>query len=777
MCYWIKLKLANRTAFIDQLSAVKCKQIYGVPIGGIGCGTIGRGWKGEFCRYQLIPGMYRHHTILANQFIVTIRMEGTTVYQQVLSPKTNTKSQLRAWKWGFDGANAFYHALYPRSWMVYNIAEHSVRLICRQVSPVIPHDYQDSSIPCAVFVWEVENSSADELDISIAFTFKNGMGCSLDRAGGCQTEAFSASEGACSVKGVQIHQSFKQMSCTYGLAIRETAGVQISHKLHWNPKGSGTDIWDDLLQSGSFSVSPTTEKSEVTRKGQEIACAVCAKMKAKPHCPVTAEMCLVWDMPRIRFGAGEQQYYRRYTRWFGREGKATPRLCSYALSHYEDWENKISTWQMPVLEDSKLPDWYKSALFNELYFMADGGTVWVDVDCETVTGVKPVSPAVVNPHKLIQEYGKFAYLEGHEYRMYNTYDVHFYASFALAMLWPNLELSLLYDVASVIQYTDDESILHLFEGNTDVRKLANAVPHDMGDPDDEPWERVNGYRVHDTGNWKDLNLKFVLQVYRDYLLQKDKQLLVDMWPLVQAVIKKGIEQDSDKDGIIDNTGADQTYDAWRMYGASAYCGGLWLAALKAACEIGTIIDSTADTVEYAALLEQGKESYYKKLWTGRFYLFDCSGRDCANSIMSDQLAGYWYLKACGIEAEVFPPETITTALRTIYENNVLKFEGGTMGAVNAMRTDGSIDTFCLQGEETWTGTSYALAATMIQEGMVEEGFHTAEGVYRSCYERLGLGFQTPEALYAPRQKFRSLGYMRALAIWSIQWALENVQPL
>lgn len=26
-----------------------------------------------------------------------------------------------------------------------------------------------------------------------------------------------------------------------------------------------------------------------------------------------------------------------------------------------------------------------------------------------------------------------------EYRMLNTYDVHFYASFALAQLWPNLE--------------------------------------------------------------------------------------------------------------------------------------------------------------------------------------------------------------------------------------------------------------------------------------------------------------------------------------------------
>jgi non-lysosomal glucosylceramidase len=35
-----------------------------------------------------------------------------------------------------------------------------------------------------------------------------------------------------------------------------------------------------------------------------------------------------------------------------------------------------------------------------------------------------------------EDYGFFAYLEGHDYRMFNTLDVHFYASFALIQLWP-----------------------------------------------------------------------------------------------------------------------------------------------------------------------------------------------------------------------------------------------------------------------------------------------------------------------------------------------------
>lgn len=62
------------------------KQIYGAPIGGIGAGTIGRGFAGEFCRFQLKPGLYEYNTVHANQFIVTIKDENNvTIFQSLLS--------------------------------------------------------------------------------------------------------------------------------------------------------------------------------------------------------------------------------------------------------------------------------------------------------------------------------------------------------------------------------------------------------------------------------------------------------------------------------------------------------------------------------------------------------------------------------------------------------------------------------------------------------------------------------------------------------------------
>ncbi len=101
------------------------------------------------------------------------------------------------------------------------------------------------------------------------------------------------------------------------------------------------------------------------------------------------------------------------------------------------WISAITAWQHPHLTNSSIPDWLKSAAFNELYYIADGGSQWLLMDKEDLNVTK--ENAEDDPRLI---FGRFAYLESHEYRMFNTYDVHFYASHALADLFPGLELSL-----------------------------------------------------------------------------------------------------------------------------------------------------------------------------------------------------------------------------------------------------------------------------------------------------------------------------------------------
>lgn len=80
-----------------------------------------------------------------------------------------------------------------------------------------------------------------------------------------------------------------------------------------------------------------------------------------------------------------------------------------------------------------------------------------------------------------------------------------------------------------------------------------------------------------------------------------------------------------------------------------------------------------------------------------------------------------------------------SALEKIYNYNVLKFKDGRRGAVNGMLPNGKVDMSTLQSREIWSGVTYAVAASMIQEDAIDMGFHTAEGIYEAGWSKEGLG--------------------------------------
>jgi len=69
----------------------------------------------------------------------------------------------------------------------------------------------------------------------------------------------------------------------------------------------------------------------------------------------------------------------------------------------------------------------------------------------------------------------------------------------------------------------------------------------------------------------------------------------------------------------------------------------------------------------------------------------------------------------------------------------MKVKGGKRGAVNGMLPDGNVDMSSMQSREIWSGVTYALAATMIQENMTDMAFQTAGGIYEAAWSSDGLG--------------------------------------
>jgi len=750
----------------------------GVPLGGLGGGTITRGCRGDFNRWGLKPGDYEYRKVDADQFSLWVSRGDEDPEALVLNPDPPKEDALQGWGWGkLDEDKVTYRALFPRAWHDYQQPLPGVNLTCRQISPVIPHNYKESSFPVSTFVWMVENTSQEDMDAALMFTFQNGTGGENDLKGGHSNHLIQEKSRQSKIIGVElrhIHRHPKPLEVgqklaaqmnyedqlSFGIGVLADKGVEVSYQVRFLTDSGGEDVWNAFVYDGKL-------ENVLDEHPSSLGHAVGAALSARVHVPAGEAQeivfALVWDMPIARFTEGTG-WYRRYTKFYGCDGDAVPALLKDALTQYLDWETVIDSWQRPILEDEGLPLWYRQMLFNETYYLVDGGTLWTAGREGAVdTSADPLPEPDI---------GHFAYLESHEYRMYNTYDVHFYSSFALAMLWPELELSLQRDYAHSLLIEDDQIITYFFSGDKGPRKVRGVIPHDLGSPLEDPWIKINAYNAQDISRWKDLNPKFVLQIARDYFLTEDEGFLKSVWPAVWKSIEYMFQFDRDGDGMIENEGfPDQTYDVWSAKGPSAYCGGLWLACLQAGAVLAKEMGETELAEFYMKKFLKAQQVYEDVLWNGEYYDYESSGSSHQDSIMADQLAGHWYSLACGLDG-VVPEDHARSALQKVFDYNVMGYEDGRLGAVNGMGPNGRLDKTGMQSMEIWTGTTFAVAAAMLQVGMVEQGFKTAKGIYNMVYDDYGLWFQTPEALSVD-ESARAIAYMRPLAVWAIQWELEG----
>ena len=747
----------------------------GVPLGGLGAGAIGRTHRGDFARWHLDVGRHRFETIPADQFSVYVAkggMGGAPSAQSAHVLSTIRPETLTSWNWDLPEGAGTYHGLFPNAWFEYDWDALPVRLTQRQFSPVIPGNYRESSYPVGIFEWQIENPGPDPMTVGLMFSWLNDIGRDRgqDRRGGHR----NVSLGQDGMVGVVLNGPADVADApwngSFAIMAREELGLRLSTRDRF-VADDGSDLWADFADDGRLDDAVDGRPSQ---PGEAIGAALAATVELAPGETRLMSFVLAWDLPVVEFGSGTC-WYKRYTRFFGRGGDNAWTIGAEALAKRTEWSSAIDAWQAPILADAARPDWYKGALFNELYFLVDGGTVWTDgeprrpSDQGNGTGRIPASNRADGAESA-DSLGHFALLECYDYPFYNTLDVNFYASWAVLLLWPDLDVGVVRDFAATVDLDDPEIVTVGWQGTLAQRKRRGAMPHDLGAPNEDPFLRPNAYHWRDINIWKDLNSKFVLQVWRDVELVPAPELAHDTWPAVVQAMDYLEGYDRDGDGLPEHDGQpDQTYDMWSMTGPGAYTGALWLAALRAAIRLGEMVGDAPTAARFRELHDRGSASFEAKLWNGRSYRFDASGEASSDSVMADQLAGQWYADATGL-GDLVSPERIETALRTIYEANVLGFGGGDMGAVNGMRPDGSIDDSTEQSAESWTGTTYGLAAFMIGRGLTDEGWRTAHGAYAVTYGR-GLWFRTPEA-YLEDGRYRAAMYLRPLAIWAIEHALR-----
>jgi non-lysosomal glucosylceramidase len=699
--------------------------VRGLPLGGLGTGSIGRDHEGRFSRWHLTPGAYRFRQSPGSWLAVQWSGESP---EALVGPSVT----LRPAGLAPAAGPAEYEALFPFGWFRFP------GVTVREWSPVIPGRERESAWPVAFFEVTLRNDGDHERVATCCLAFELPveepfLGGAI-RLGQDGSTAVAHADGA---------------PCSFALGVEaggggETAAAPLSDTSAYTRLGDG--LWDGL--SG---VAPRAVVGSVDRPGL----AAAARFRLAPGAEATALFALSWDLPEVRFGAqDEHRWWRAHTREFGCEGAAASAIVETALAAHSELAEAAEAWQASLRDRLRAwgaPGWLHGALCNELYALVEGGTVWVFDD----------------------DGGEhFGTLECVDYRFYETLDVRYYGSFALLELWPRLEGLVTDDFLRFAAEDDGQQVVVEWHGRRSVRKVAHAAPHDLGGPDGDPFRSSNAYTWQDSSEWRDLNPKLVLLAARNAIMLGGEGAAADAWPACREAIRYLERFDRDGDGIPENGSVpDQTYDRWTMTGISAYCGDLWLACLAAGQWLASRAGDRAEAARLARLRERAADALERALWTGTQYRFDGSGGPASDTIITDQLPGTWYGLLLGLPLP-HPVERVDRALTTVLDSNLRGYAGGRLGPVNGRSPDGGPANGPRdQADEVWVGVAWGVASLCLLLGRDEDAWEVGEALHRTLYEDSGLWFRTPEAWKEDRT-FRAAMYQRPLAVWSLYTALR-----
>jgi len=296
---------------------------------------------------------------------------------------------------------------------------------------------------------------------------------------------------------------------------------------------------------------------------------------------------------------------------------------------------------------------------------------------------------------------------------------------------------------------------------------------------------------HPTGErpFSDGHASCVLKAYREALHSPDERFFKEYWPHIKRAVEYLIGRDAKSHGgqpagcLEDDQW--NTYDQ-ALHGVTTFISGYYLAALRAAEEWAKRVDDPTTAARFRGVFEKGSAKLVELCWNGEYFqqhLPDYLKRsgEVGPGCMSDQLIGQWWAHQLGL-GYLFPRDQVVSALRAIFKYNWKPDLTGWKHSPRAFagaRDKGLIictwpkggrpQHVMLYSDEVWTGIEYQVAAHMIQEGLVQEGFAIVKGA-RDRYDG------RPRAPI-PRNPWNEIEcgghYARAMASWSLITALAG----
>ena len=688
------------------------------PLGGIGSGCIGLGGDGRLVEWEIFnrpaKGVNNGLSHFAVKAVSNGKLRDARVLCGELKPPYLSGGARHFCSYGFVPGNEslagfpnFRHSEFigefPIARVKFRDADFPGKVEMTAFNPFIPLNDRDSSIPGAFFEITFENTTSHPIDYTAAFVVRNPSAKSVNTA--------VRKNGARMIHLTQTEKNPDDPG--YGeLAVATDAERAVLQEYFF--KGFCFDnhrvFWQDFAR-------PEDLPKRRSGFGSLDHCAVTASVLVPPKSKGSVRFIVTWHYPNCVNYWSNPRPPGSWKNYYARLFKDAADSAAYSLSH---WDR--------LFRETRL---FKDALFSSTLPPAV-----LDVVSANLSILK--SPTVLR-----LEDGSFYGWEGCNGNTGSCEGscthVWNYA-YALPFLFPKLERSMR-DLN--YRYNQREN------GGMEFR-LKLPLGTDRGT-----------HRPCCDGQFGD-----VVKAYRDWKISGDTAWLRSLWPAVKKSIEfawspENIDRwDADKDGVLEGR-QHHTLDK-ELFGPNSWLTGFYLAALKAGSEMAEAVGDPETAAELIALFEKGRAWVDQNLFNGEFYFqkiqlgdksllqsFDALdywsaehrqiqhqiGEGCA----IDQVLAQWHANLSGL-GNIFDRKQRKKALSSIYQNNYRK---SFRNFANPCRTFSIYDepgvVICEwpdrgkkpavpvpYSEETMYGFEYAVAALMIQEGLLKEGLEIVE---------------------------------------------------
>ncbi len=729
------------------------KNICGVPLGGVGTG-----------KFEICPDGAIHHLTINNNDVFPIDgMEGTFFMLALRGEKPavkvlQTSSEMLPSSVLLQPGEIKYRGLYPRCIVDYEVKELPLRISLHAFSPIVPKRPDLLCLPLAYMIFDVENLSGRKIEGSLAVSWEDVNGCwgskvSWDSFVPPTEPHFSEDRGF-----IEVTDASDRCRCVtfrhrerhpevadfaygdYTLAVDSTF-AKFAYQYDPSNRRSVSRVLDGLSTKGWLDDTVTNEKGCT-------AALLGSKFTLWPGERARILFALAWYTPdRWGFGKGDIQSRiatpydhagKKIGHWYSNYYSSSLDVIERNLGRAEEYLSEVLRWQEPILE-STLPEWLKEMLINQNYLLSSNMTWAKD--------------------------GRFTILESPNCPCLGTLDQRFYGSPMTLIFCPEL------DHRELVMYAEFSDRMYEKLG-----KYKGQIYHDFGN------NRIDYLNIYGY-NWLDLNVKFVLLCWRNYLYTGKLDDLKELYYKMKEAMERELSLDHDGDYLPEGWGNCNTYEG-HFFGANSYDGGLWLAALKVFPKVARLMGDEQAAAKYEKIFREARKSFEEKLWMEDrgHYAMCTESKDTRTEeeireedqrylkrdenpdkgqCRDDQLVGSWYSMFLN-EGLVNDPVRTRRALTRMIQL-----------LATPVSEDGILVRQSERVNQNWPGYNVAhFASLAIQMGEVETGLSAVKGIYDLIYRKYGLIWNQPIGL-SPDSRPRGDRYMNSGSIWHVLWALQG----